>query len=305
MPITLESVRKQSYSDLEIVLIDDGSNDNSGQICDDFCRIDPRFKVVHQANKGVGEARNTGLRVANGEFISFVDGGDYLHSRAIEMLLSAMDGSDVKLSLMGVNITESLQEDIDSPLEHGTEETITQEDLIHNMISVSGSSLLQWAVVWNKLFRRELLDGLLFKDYICNEDQDFLLRVFLRIEYAIYVHKGLYYYVRTPDSTIHNPKTKPQRLLVHTLSRYRMLDYLSGGDKKQYEGLMLDYLYRDILVRKDILKNSIEVDFNNLANEIVKNTIVRYLASRSITIKKKAKFMVYYFFPFLRRIKNS
>lgn len=298
LTVTLESVRLQSYSDLEVILVDDGSEDSSGHICDDFCSIDSRFKVIHQANKGVGEARNVGLRAAKGEYISFIDGGDYVHFRTIEHLLYALESSNLDLSMIGVTITNVFSEDIFAPTASAPNEVVLQDALIHNMISSNGPSLLQWAVVWNKLYRKSLLEGLWFKNYICNEDQDLNIRVYLRIDSAIFVHEPLYYYVRVPDSTIHNPKTLPQRLLVHTLSRYEMYSYLSDSNRTDYIGWLLDSLYRDLLTRRSLLRGkNTEKDFTIIANKILKNTLGRYLFNRYIPFKRKIKFMVYYFFP--------
>lgn len=86
LPTCIESILNQTYKDLEILLIDDGSTDNSGKICDKYAKEDGRCIVVHQPNKGVSEARNTGLKHATGEYISFIDGDDYIHPQMLEIL---------------------------------------------------------------------------------------------------------------------------------------------------------------------------------------------------------------------------
>ena len=85
----LDSLRSQSFSDFEVWLIDDGSKDCSGKICDDFARVDPRFHVIHKPNGGVSSARNSGLEQANGEWICFVDADDTVGSNYLHQLYQA------------------------------------------------------------------------------------------------------------------------------------------------------------------------------------------------------------------------
>ena len=99
----LNSVKNQTYFNIEVIMIDDGSIDDSGKICDDFAKADNRFNVIHTSNKGVSSARNTGLSVANGELISFVDSDDYIEPNMIEELLIDFDDQeDIIISALNV-----------------------------------------------------------------------------------------------------------------------------------------------------------------------------------------------------------
>lgn len=80
----IESIIKQSYKNLEIILIDDGSKDNSGKICDEYAQKDNRIKVIHKKNGGLSDARNTGLNIADGEYICFIDSDDYIHKDLVK-----------------------------------------------------------------------------------------------------------------------------------------------------------------------------------------------------------------------------
>ena len=131
LPRTLESLSNQSYGNLDIILVDDGSQDGSGTLCDAICEQDCRFRVIHQLNRGPGEARNAGLQVARGEYIGFVDGGDYIHVEAVEKMLHALDDSSAVFALTDVFFTEKLTEDIYSPLKEARDEFIVQQDLVH------------------------------------------------------------------------------------------------------------------------------------------------------------------------------
>ena len=100
LPICIESIFNQTYKDLEIILVDDGSTDNSGKLCDKYTKEDTRCIVIHQSNKGVSEARNTGLNHATGEYISFIDGDDYLHPQMFEILYEALQKGDYDFSMV-------------------------------------------------------------------------------------------------------------------------------------------------------------------------------------------------------------
>ncbi len=91
LPRCLETISKQTYQNLEIILIDDGSTDSSGSICDKFAKKDHRAKVIHQQNAGPSGARNTGMAYASGEYLMFVDGDDYLHTDAVNTLWDAIN----------------------------------------------------------------------------------------------------------------------------------------------------------------------------------------------------------------------
>lgn len=295
LPRTLESLSNQSYGNLDIILVDDGSQDGSGALCDAVCEQDCRFRVIHQLNRGPGEARNAGLQVARGECIGFVDGGDYIHVEAVERMLHALGDSSADFALTDVFFTENLTEDIRRPLKEAHGEFIVQQDLVYKMLTSSGRAMMPWAVVWNKLYRRSLLEGISFKNYLCNEDQDFNVQVYLKARKAVYLHQPLYYYMHVPGSIIHNPETKFKRLCVHTASRFAMLDYFQGDYAKLYKGWLLDYLYRDLLVRRGLLKASPEEKvFQELSSSIVKNSLGQYLSNPYIPIKKKMKFLVYW-----------
>ena len=247
---TLESVRAQSYEHLDIILIDDGSKDRSGKICDDYCLKDSRFKVIHQTNSGPGLARNAGLKVAKGEFVCFIDAGDYFHSRAIEELLGQMNqGTD--LVLMGLKKTDSLNENTSIGLGVVNTVDVSQEQLVFNLVSTVGDAVFPWSVVWNKMYRKSVIADLFFSNLKCNEDQEFNLRVYLRIKKAVFIESALYFYFQSPNSIVRNPSTRPERLYIQTMSRYRMLGFLTEGDNPKYNGWMLDYLYQQMLIRRD------------------------------------------------------
>ena len=155
LPVSLESVRQQTYSRLEVILVDDCSSDGSGEYCEEFCRKDERFRVIHhERNTGVSGPRNTGLREARGEYIYFLDGDDYLHAEALEALMDALRQTGADLAVFDFQRTDSLREDTHRPREKKPVETVPAERLAYEMLACVE---LKWCVSWNKLFKRSLL----------------------------------------------------------------------------------------------------------------------------------------------------
>ena len=98
---TLESILKQSYKNLEIILVNDGSTDNSKEICEHYAKIDSRIILLNKINGGVSSARNYGLEVAKGDYVSFIDSDDYLTVDMIETLVKDVQNTDVEIAVCG------------------------------------------------------------------------------------------------------------------------------------------------------------------------------------------------------------
>ena len=100
--VCVDSILNSTYRDIEVILVDDGSPDNSGAICDEFAARDSRVRVIHKANAGVSEARNSGIKAATGDYILFVDGDDVVHPRMVEVLYDGIVSGDYDFSMINV-----------------------------------------------------------------------------------------------------------------------------------------------------------------------------------------------------------
>jgi len=302
LPTSLDSVRQQTYDNLEVILVDDCSTDGSGEFCDDYCRKDERFRVIHHdKNTGVSGPRNTGLRAAKGEFVYFLDSDDYIHAEAIEALVSALRETGLDLAIFDLKRTDSLDEDTHLPREKRPLELIPAEKIVFEMLS---RVELKWCVSWNKLFRRSLIDGLFFNDYYSIQDQDFNIRVYQRIEEAVFIPEPLYFYYQSPNSLQRNASLNPKRFYLNTLYRFRMLDYLSkDGLEEKYRFWVIYYGYRQMLERREILHGTeYESAFKKTTNDIIRRTYPEFLKSQYITFRKKASFPFYWYCPGLAAV---
>ena len=203
LPKCLDSILGQTYKNLEIILVDDGSSDGSGDLCDRYAAKDIRIKVIHQNNKGVSGARNVGLDLASGEYIGFVDPDDYIAPKMYELLLKHIlqDGADI--ATCG-NVT--LKPDGKRIL--GRFATQTAHLYTDNVIWLK--DFLPYEanhVLWNKLFRKEIIGQVrLDETLVRGDDLEFLVRLFAEPLRITYFPHALYYYLVREHSIVHTKK---------------------------------------------------------------------------------------------------
>lgn len=299
LPTSLGSVRQQTYKNLEVILVDDCSTDGSGEFCDEYCKQDERFRVIHhETNTGVSGPRNTGLKAAKGEYIYFMDSDDYIHERAIEKLVEAVEKTGCELAIFDFRGTDILTEDTHSPLQNYELKLISGEQIIVEMLSRAPESL-KWCVVWTKLYKKTLLEGLWFNDYYCIQDQDFNIRVYKQIDKAAFITEPFYWYYENPNSLQRIKSLFPKKLYFNTKNRFRMLDYLSKeGIENKYRSILIDYGYRQILDRLNTERGSeYEAKYYETVNDIIKSTWKEYLVSPYIPFVKKVRFFFFWYCP--------
>lgn len=195
----LQSLTAQTYSNLEILLVDDGSPDQSGAICDRWAEQDGRIRVIHQKNQGAGAARNAALDVAQGELIGFVDSDDYLSPQMYAHLYSLMEG-DVDIAECEILETE----DDSCPLDDGTGAEV------HSYSGVEAMSL-HIEDTWfrqtppNKLYRRRVLEGVRFPVGNLIDDEYVTYRAIGASRRLVHSTARMYAYRQQPGSAMHKP----------------------------------------------------------------------------------------------------
>ena len=156
LPKCLESLSIQTYHHIEIILIDDGSTDSSGKICDDFAMKDSRARVIHQKNLGLWAGRNRGQAESRGEYLLFPDGDDYFHKDYVRLLYEAINykGIQYSLSICGYKDTTGDDCDILSEKMFSFHE-MTQSQLLGKITAHPSSGNAFWGANWNKLYRKK------------------------------------------------------------------------------------------------------------------------------------------------------
>ena len=187
----IDSILSQTYSKLEIILVDDGSTDSSGRICDDYKARDGRIRVIHKPNGGLSDARNAGLEIASGEYIGFVDGDDWIEADMYRAMYQACETEEAEIAVCRYKqITKSGVIDASA----------------HNSVSLSKAEALEIYVcgderyliynsVWSKLFTHRLIQDIRFPVGRNSEDIMFTTKAFCRMKRLVYLDIAYYNYV--------------------------------------------------------------------------------------------------------------
>ncbi len=194
---TIESILAQSYHNLEVILVDDGSTDKSGKICDWYAKNDKRIKVIHKENGGVSSARNLGLDSSQGDFITYVDGDDFIHPQMIEFLFNAIMKTNTELTYVKqkrVNECYDLYRPKISPFiySEGHVQVFKGNNLFKKIYSHEYTNII---VATTKLLKRDIAVSIRFLEGRINEDEQYVPRLLQRVKMAALVDFEMYYYV--------------------------------------------------------------------------------------------------------------
>ena len=228
----VQSLRSQTYTDIEIILVDDGSPDGCPAMCDSYARSDSRIRVIHKKNGGLSDARNAGIQAATGEYLIFVDSDDYIEPQTCEQMLPFV-GHDI---IIGDGECHGGK----SKLRHGhTRDTLSGKDYLKLALQKGSMPMAAWLYIYRRQF---LLDHqLLFKYGITHEDEEFTPRAFLAAERVVESGLCFYQYIIRPGSiTTGKNLSRNGKDLYETCLSLRA-QYLTLEDR-QLKRLLLDSL---------------------------------------------------------------
>ncbi len=204
----LKSVIGQSYQELEILLIDDGSTDGSGILCDQWAENDPRIKVIHKSNGGLSDARNTGLDHASGEYIVFIDSDDYISSDMVLKLYLALKANNAEMSICNfLCVNEAglpVAENTDLPINN---ETVSGLEAVRRIVNLNSNG---WYYIpaWNKLYKKNLFTEIRFPIGKIHEDEFVAHKLLGLCKTVACIQDVCYFYVQRTGSIIHSKTSK-------------------------------------------------------------------------------------------------
>ena len=219
----LSGIVNQSYSNIEIIVVDDGSTDGSGEMCDEWAAKDARIKVIHQINGGLSAARNTGIDASTGRYIFFVDSDDYVETDSVQSLYECAVRNNSDLT---IGHGQWVSED-GTPLnreEDGSEERIVSKEEFWCEFCDNHDFI----VAWSKLYKRELFDTVKFPVGKINEDFGIARHVIEQTETIAYTTKKIYNYRIRQGSIVRSPFTEKNLYLIG--ERLNLLKYILGKD---------------------------------------------------------------------------
>lgn len=194
----VKSILNQSYKNIEIILVNDGSTDNSGNLCDNYATIDPRIKVIHKENGGLSDARNFGMKNANGEYFSFIDSDDYIDKYFIENLYNALisQGDDCKISMC--RFTRNIN---DFSNDKSIANKVDSNEVLKDILYQNDDSLYSVAAC-NKLYHKTVFNSIIFPKGFINEDMFVICEVLSETKsVSVIDYKGYYYRINQNSIT--------------------------------------------------------------------------------------------------------
>lgn len=211
LPQCLDSLISQTYRDIEIILVDDGSPDRCPEICDHYAKNDKRIVVIHQKNAGESAARNAGVLISKGEYIGFVDPDDWVSNDMYKNMLDAMIINETDMVICGYHYCfEDGSIDIQRGYKRREPEILCQKELMKRCTDIPPTIR---HVVWNKLFHKRLFEGLFFQESLrASMDVILLTEYLLRVNKAVFLHEPLYY------NRVRNGSATHGGLSIHSLA---------------------------------------------------------------------------------------
>lgn len=301
----VKSIINQEYQNLEIILVDDGSPDNCGKICDDYEKIDSRIKVIHKQNGGLSSARNAGIDVAKGEYIGFVDSDDFIEPFMYKNLINVILSQKCRLAVCGINY---VFEDghVVKKTEEGNDDVMEFERAITEM----NTYRLFDMGAWSKLYDASLFDNIRFPEGKLSEDFYIMFKIFDRAQKVAFVSKPAYNYLQRQNSISRNVKIN-RDFEYAAFEQMKYLDeyypQLSVLGHTAYASAALTvydfYLKNNVKCPKDVLEHFKQVVYEN------KDAIKK---AKFLSLSKKIQFYLFQFnsqlysvfFKIFRKIKR-
>lgn len=199
----IDSILNQSFTDFELILVNDGSIDNSGIIIDEYKSKDKRIKVIHKENGGQGSARNMGLDIAKGNYIGFVDSDDWIHRDMYKYMHKYIKNMNVDIVQVGHNIVKEYEEDVRYNLDKIKVKVIN--DIIYNFADCNWFEILPFIFPVNKLYKKKIWKHIRFPEGKFAEDLRVIYRIYSNVYSINVINFKFYNYYMSPNSSTRSP----------------------------------------------------------------------------------------------------
>ena len=268
----LDSIAQQKYENLDIVIVDDGSTDRSGKICDEFAALDKRMRVFHKKNGGLSDARNFGIKKAKGEIIAFVDSDDLVSENFVNAMYEEMTKSDADVVVCGYNLVKPKKEVMSG--KEAAAKLLTQQENID-------------IVAWNKLYKKSLFmdNNIWFPKGQKHEDTLTTYKVLSKARKVVYLDEALYCYVERGDSIMKTGRIE-ERLEMRELAAKEAMEYFKNDKDLEQAAevalLLAKYAYVDFAINGRVKKR-----YGELARRWIKEHKKDFVNNRYMTKKLK------------------
>lgn len=230
LPRCLDSILSQNYSNLEIIVVDDGSQDHTGAICDRYAQKDERIRVIHQDNQGLSGARNAGLEVAGGAYIGYVDGDDWIEPDMYGAMMEACEREDAELAVCAYRqIGNEREQSVFTEKQY----VLTREEALEIYICDHQTYHI-YNSVWSKLFRRDIVEKMRFPIGKKSEDIMYTTKAMVGAAKCVFLDTPYYNYVVDREDSIMNKKLHERRFHDEIPFWMEQMDYLEKSGLKEF-----------------------------------------------------------------------
>ena len=275
----IKSLTLQDYINIEIILVDDGSNEITAEFCDNLALKNDKIKVFHKTNGGVSSARNLGLEKAEGEYILFVDSDDWVDTDYVSTLLNAIQNynADMAIAKFYYEPTSAM-----SSIKEFSTQIFNNNELVFNIVSSDQIG----GFLWNKIFKAKLIKSKLDTNLHYCEDLDFVLNYAKLVETAVFIDKQIYHYFKNEGSITAFGNYNYKVLSIFTA--YDKIIRLYSNNKKIISILYANKLRAGINIRKSYKLNNIK-NLNKfiIINKAIFTSLFRVFFTNNIPFKNK------------------
>lgn len=274
----IDSVINQEYSNLDIIIIDDGSTDKSAIICDEYKELDSRIRVIHKINEGLSSARNYGLRVAKGDWICFIDSDDWIADKYVSRMYEIACKNDADIV-----VSNYCRVELDGTIRIAKAKCYQKRgiDVVYTNANETGDYAINYTIAWNKLYKKNLFNNVRFPEGLLLEDQMVTCKLMYFAERVVAIDEPLYYYRRRLGSIMESEELKGKRIASGWYITSEIKDFFRQKDEYLYSLFLKNYIYQTFKVKPYIndLRQLIDVkplskkSYNELVARLIKEAM--------------------------------
>ena len=264
----LDSILDQTFSDFELILIDDGSTDKTGQICDMYAAKDKRIRVIHQSNVGVSDAWNRGIELVQGEYVGFVDSDDIIHPQMYELLYKAITETDSDIAYC--NYQKFSGDKINAVFESRTDYNLSKSSIETELMKIALTNSGTTEVIWKGLYRYECVKDLRFVSGMSWQDRMWSPCAILNAEKIVRIDRILYFWRQRQGSISHEGAVKHYCNGLYV--GCRLLEYLQQNNPEWFPLFALR-IYSDALLLHGWMQESKDIESRTVCEKRINDTL--------------------------------
>ena len=298
----VDSIMNQTYQNLEIILVDDGSPDRCPYICDEYASQDSRVKVIHKENGGLSDARNVGMKIVSGEYVCFIDSDDWIELSMIETLYNLLIAHDCDISSGGIKMV--WEDNRPFQVLYPFEGCHVLEDKEYALDCLMSNQYLV-PMVWNKLYKTEIIKDIDFPKGKNHEDEYWSWRVISNANKIVCLETPMYNYLQRSGSIMRGSNFNPMFVLEAHCIRY---EYITSHFPKLRDKCCINLLYICLFqaqrAKLVLNKNQYKYYYKQI-RKIVKEHKPRTEYMKSLVLKRRVRISsIYYFFGMVCFVQN-